>query len=1224
MITIKQSHSLQKFLYLYEAWSRQGDTANSARLQEIIRKYANQGFMIAFCGHFSAGKSTMMNYLYGENLLPTSPIPTSANVVKIEHGADRVILTLKSGEKHAYEGTYTDEQLKQLCKNGDEVTGVHIMRQGAPLPKGVMLVDTPGIDSTDDAHKLATESALHLADVIFYMMDYNHVQSEVNLQFVKELKQRNKFVYLVVNQIDKHKDEELPFEVYKASVLQSFSNWNIEIDGIFYTSLRRQEHPFNELQSLKQLLAEIVEKRRGYMDESARKETEYLLNEHIRFLHKKHEQEDGAFQHGHSHPEASYEQIKSVLHKLYEEEHMLAHKENDVKSVFARGLDHILQNAYLLPFEVRALAERYLETELSNFKVGFFFSKSKTQKEKEERLHAFFEKFQQTAQTQLDFHIKEYLLSFLKEQGIYAEELGKEVYALSVAFNETLLQQLVKPGAGLTGEYVLNYTNDVAAAVKKMFRAAAVAFFDSQIPLLVERWNRELAKVRQQIHEQEQLLAKQEEMARHEQERSDYIKGLYRVWNEEQQAETTLTLESVLAEEVSITSAQPLLLPALEEAVVEREEEQVAALKMGTAEDTIHAIIEQVKRAENMIRPISTLHHLYEELSQKRQRTETKQFTVALFGAFSAGKSSFANALLGEKVLPVSPNPTTAAINKILPATTEHPHGTVRIQIKSRETLLEDLQQVYKMFEEHAGTLEEAVDGIDSLLQHHAPSGRQKTTFSFLRAVQAGYASFSKRLGHMLTTTIEEFAEYVANEEKSCFVEYMELYYDCEFTRKGITLVDTPGADSINARHTDVAFQYIKNADAILFVTYYNHVFSRADREFLIQLGRVKDSFALDKMFFLINAADLAASANELQTVKDYIAGQLLQYGIRNPRLFAISSLFALDEKTGKAVQPGQYGIMKQSGMQHFEEAFTSFMIRDLMLVSLTSLHSLLKGADRLLGNMIADALQGNEQKQAKRQKYEQERQAMAKLVSTYSVMTQEQALEQEIHELLYYVKQRIFFRFHDVFSEIFNPAAIRSDSSDVKQQLKDCVMAMIDFMKHDLLQEMRATSLRVESWMNKKLRFSQEELSKQCLELNEDIAFSGAEEFMYRSVVHEEPFMQLGVDQFKKAMSYFKNPKSFFEKNEKAYMQEEMKNIFDPLVSAYIETEQRILACHYKEEWETAWQNVKRVIMEDIMQHYEGVLYALSENMDVSFYQHAKMDLQQTVRAIDGEMQKL
>ncbi|WP_449441895.1 hypothetical protein [Ureibacillus acetophenoni] len=28
----------------------------------------------------------------------------------------------------------------------------------------------------------------------------------------------------------------------------------------------------------------------------------------------------------------------------------------------------------------------------------------------------------------------------------------------------------------------------------------------------------------------------------------------------------------------------------------------------------------------------------------------------------------------------------------------------------------------------------------------------------------------------------------------------------------GVTLVDTPGADSINARHTGVAFDYIRNA----------------------------------------------------------------------------------------------------------------------------------------------------------------------------------------------------------------------------------------------------------------------------------------------------------------------------------------------------------------------------------------------------------------------------
>ena len=53
-------------------------------------------------------------------------------------------------------------------------------------------MDTPGVDSTDDAHRLSTESALHLADLVFYTMDYNHVQSELNFRFTKELMRYNR------------------------------------------------------------------------------------------------------------------------------------------------------------------------------------------------------------------------------------------------------------------------------------------------------------------------------------------------------------------------------------------------------------------------------------------------------------------------------------------------------------------------------------------------------------------------------------------------------------------------------------------------------------------------------------------------------------------------------------------------------------------------------------------------------------------------------------------------------------------------------------------------------------------------------------------------------------------------------------------------------------------------------------------------------------------------
>ncbi|XBO85328.1 dynamin family protein [Bacillus licheniformis] len=90
-------------------------------------------------------------------------------------------------------------------------------------------------------------------------------------------------------------------------------------------------------------------------------------------------------------------------------------------------------------------------------------------------------------------------------------------------------------------------------------------------------------------------------------------------------------------------------------------------------------------------------------------------------------------------------------------------------------------------------------------------------------------------------------------------------------TEKGITIVDTPGASSMNKRHTELAFQYMKDADALLYLTYYQHAFSKADRSFLRKLGLIKDAFSMDKMFFILNAADLAESPVELQTVEDYV-----------------------------------------------------------------------------------------------------------------------------------------------------------------------------------------------------------------------------------------------------------------------------------------------------------------------------------------------------------------
>ncbi|KHF29076.1 GTPase Der [Anoxybacillus sp. BCO1] len=175
----------------------------------------HQEFTIAFCGHFSAGKSSLINELIGDSLLPSSPIPTSANLVKVKAGKPYARVYYKSGQAIEYAAPYDYEEVKTFCRDGDTIDMIEISDETDAIPSGIVLMDTPGIDSTDDAHRLATESALHLADVIFYVMDYNHVQAELNFEFTKRLSQYGKTLYLVINQIDKHREQELfVFTVY--------------------------------------------------------------------------------------------------------------------------------------------------------------------------------------------------------------------------------------------------------------------------------------------------------------------------------------------------------------------------------------------------------------------------------------------------------------------------------------------------------------------------------------------------------------------------------------------------------------------------------------------------------------------------------------------------------------------------------------------------------------------------------------------------------------------------------------------------------------------------------------------------------------------------------------------------------------------------------------------------------------------------------------------------
>ena len=1183
-----------KLLTAYEYLMEHKNLDSAQKVRQLAEKLVSGEFTIAFCGHFSAGKSKMINRLIGENLLPSSPIPTSANLVKVTMGEDCVRVFFKNERPRLYRAPYDYQMIKNYCKDGDQIREIEISHEHANLPEKTVVMDTPGIDSADDAHRIATESAIHLADLIFYVMDYNHVQSELNFMFTKELAAAGKEVCLVVNQIDKHSDQELSFEEFRQSVAASFASWGVEPEHIFYTSLKETQHPQNEFVALQNFLADRLQKKDALLLGSILKSLEKIMKDHFAAEDKRAEQKLEPCQQMLAElPKQEQEILVERYASLKEERAALSEPVQTIENEFLAGIDKILGSAYLMPFQTRSLAENYLAACESGFKVGLFFTKQKTIEERQRRLDAFYVEIQEKAKSQVQWHIKEFLLAYLKEKKIDRKGLLERAEQFQVVFTSEVLSAAMKEGARLSGEYLLNYTDAVANEIKRiargsldLFRLELIEAIEVRNTAAKKKIKEKLAGMESYIEAVEQIRQVEEKSRLEENAFTRSFRQADKIFDEKAALFQISEIEYEIIEGkdrlASVNSqAEPQKLSSVLPA------EGVLSSKRFDG-DRLKDTAANLKTSAQLLQSLPGFQKISRELADKAQRLEKKGFTVALFGAFSAGKSSFANALLGASVLPVSPNPMTAAINKIKPIEPGYEHGKVIVKLKAAAVMLDDVNQAMQLFGFMASSLAEAATIAEKLDGNLGQQGAaEKTNYTFLQAFARGFVSFSDKLGEALTATLADFGDYVAKEEKSCFVEWIDLYYDCALTRKGITLVDTPGADSINARHTDVAFDFIRNSDAILFITYYNHAFSKADREFLIQLGRVKDAFQLDKMFFLINAIDLADDEAEKQSVIDYVSSQLVNYGVRKPHVYALSSLLALAEKQQECGE-------NPSGMAVFEEAFYHFITYDLANMAAAASEDELQRVHGLLGRLVVSAREDVTGKQKKRENIKVEKAAISQIVDEVQAGPLKKRLEQESEELVYYIKQRVFLRFNEFFKESFNPSVLRDDGRNLKKVLKEALHEFLHQLGFDFSQEMRATMVRLDHFAGKVLQQQQMELEAKIMEINSDISFSA---FVYnkKAQMHfAAAFEGISSGKFTKAMSYFKTPKAFFEKNESRLMCEELQRVLDEETDAYLAEQKKRIQALYADMMEASCAEFSLQMQQEKEDFYLSLLSAL------------------------------
>jgi small GTP-binding protein len=175
-----REREVQLLFDLAEEIARQGDEAKEDRdrLKQNAADLRDMFFLVVIVGEFNAGKSTFVNALLGDQLLPTGITPTTEYIELIRHG---------------------DKNTPPEIKEHDAVREWQHPNTGTP---GVVIVDTPGTGSVFAKHERIAKRFLSRSDLVLFLFSAKKAFAQTEKLYLELARNYGKKIILVLNQMD--------------------------------------------------------------------------------------------------------------------------------------------------------------------------------------------------------------------------------------------------------------------------------------------------------------------------------------------------------------------------------------------------------------------------------------------------------------------------------------------------------------------------------------------------------------------------------------------------------------------------------------------------------------------------------------------------------------------------------------------------------------------------------------------------------------------------------------------------------------------------------------------------------------------------------------------------------------------------------------------------------------------------------------------------------------
>lgn len=237
---------------MWEVAAFLGDTNENETLDVMQNALEKKEYLISFMGQFSAGKSKLINNILQKQILPVHITETTAVITMIRFGeTEYAEITYKNGQ----EEIITVDESQQLWQSGNsdklaDIEAITIYLPNDLLRNGLIIVDTPGINTIIDSHVQLTTELLNRSEKVIYVM--GKPMTDADMKFIRKIEDCGISMLFVRTHMDSviFAEETLDEVLNKEKALFE----GLTTDPVFFVSNEQENHFFHEIDALRDYL----------------------------------------------------------------------------------------------------------------------------------------------------------------------------------------------------------------------------------------------------------------------------------------------------------------------------------------------------------------------------------------------------------------------------------------------------------------------------------------------------------------------------------------------------------------------------------------------------------------------------------------------------------------------------------------------------------------------------------------------------------------------------------------------------------------------------------------------------------------------------------------------------------------------------------------------------------------------------------------------------------